>query len=99
MTLERAAEILNPQHREHYDSLETVEEACRIGMRAIEKQIPKKTIARIENHSLQGYPCESTLYYCPCCNIKFNGEMIVVKKLKMKHCPNCGQALDWEGIK
>ena len=35
MTPERAIEILNPEHREHYDSIETVNEACRMGMVAI----------------------------------------------------------------
>lgn len=37
MTIERAIEILNPEHREHYDSIETVNEACRMGMEALEK--------------------------------------------------------------
>lgn len=32
MATERAIEILNPEHREHYDSIETVNEACRMGM-------------------------------------------------------------------
>ena len=35
MTLERAAEILNPDHMEHYDSIEPVNEACRMGMEAL----------------------------------------------------------------
>lgn len=39
MTFERAMEILNPEHREHYDSIETVNETYRIVMQAIEKQI------------------------------------------------------------
>ena len=30
MTIERAIEILDPEHREHYDSIEGVEEACRM---------------------------------------------------------------------
>lgn len=37
MTNERAIEILNPEHREHYDNIETVNEACRIGIRAIKE--------------------------------------------------------------
>lgn len=37
MTTERAIEILNPEHREHYDSIETVNEACRMGMEALER--------------------------------------------------------------
>lgn len=37
MTIERAIEILDPTHREHYDSLATVEEACRMGMAALKR--------------------------------------------------------------
>lgn len=37
MTDERAIEILDPEHREHYESIEPVNEACRIGMEAIRK--------------------------------------------------------------
>ena len=40
MTLERAIEILDPEHREHYDSIEPVITACRMGMDALRKQIP-----------------------------------------------------------
>ena len=37
MTDERAMEILDPNHREHYESIEPVNEACRIGMKAIKR--------------------------------------------------------------
>lgn len=37
MTIERAIEILNPEHREHYDGLDEVNEACRMGMEALER--------------------------------------------------------------
>lgn len=37
MKIERAIEILNPEHREHYDSIETVNEACRMGMEALKR--------------------------------------------------------------
>ena len=40
MTIERAIEILNPEHREHYESIEVVNEACRMGMEALKKQQP-----------------------------------------------------------
>lgn len=40
MTYERAAEILDPKHRESYESLAIVEEACQIGADAIKKRIP-----------------------------------------------------------
>lgn len=37
MTDERAMEILDPNHREHYDSIEPVNQACLIGIKAIKK--------------------------------------------------------------
>lgn len=44
MEIDRAIEILDPTHREHYDGLEEVNEACRMGMEALERQrwIPVK---------------------------------------------------------
>lgn len=35
MTYERAAEILDPDHREAYDSIEPVITACKMGMEAL----------------------------------------------------------------
>ena len=37
MTIERAIEILDPEHREHFDSIETVNEACLLGIDALKK--------------------------------------------------------------
>lgn len=37
MTPERAIEILDPDHREHYESIEPVNEACRMGMDALKR--------------------------------------------------------------
>lgn len=82
MTLERAMEILNPEHREHYDSLETVNEACRMGMQALEKQIPKKTLP------------EDKWYgngKCPRCNAVFLDKLT-------NYCGNCGQKLLWSEV-
>jgi uncharacterized protein YdhG (YjbR/CyaY superfamily) len=43
MTIERAIEILNPEHRERYEDIrEAIHEAHRIEIEAIKKQIPKK---------------------------------------------------------
>jgi len=35
ISLERAAQILDPTHREHYESMDEVNEACRMGMNAL----------------------------------------------------------------
>ena len=37
MTIDRAIEILNPEHRENYDGMGEVNEACRMGMEALER--------------------------------------------------------------
>lgn len=37
MKIERAIEILDPEHREHYEDLEEVNEACRMGMEALKR--------------------------------------------------------------
>lgn len=54
-----------------------------IAISAIEKQIPKKVVEKniVEDVSLN---------YCPYCNSCFIG-------WGMKHCGECGQALDWSG--
>jgi len=51
MEIDRAIEILNPEHREQYDSLATVQEACRMGMKALEKQKPRKA----HSHKVGGF--------------------------------------------
>lgn len=82
MTYERAAEILDPEHREAYDSIEPVITACRMGMKALKKQIPAK-VNLWEN---------SQFGNCPYCN-----EVVYMPALlKQVHCFKCGQALNWE---
>lgn len=63
MTIDRAIEILNPEHREAYDSLETVKEACRMGMKALELQKP------VRPHIVQsdGYTGKRRWAYCGMC--------------------------------
>lgn len=69
MTLERAMEILDPNHREHYENIEVVEEACRIGMKAIEKQIPKKPINVGGGKYVVVCPnCKNTILYSQYCH-------------------------------
>lgn len=68
MTIERAIEILNPEHREHYDSIETVNEACRMGMEALERTrwIP------VEKES----PPEGELILCSDGNVVFQSMFV-----------------------
>ena len=110
MRTERAIEILNPEHREHYESIEPVNEACRMGMKALEKQIPKK-LKKVtwifKNKNDMRLATESdvltednhiTINHCPCCD----EEATVVKYLSPPrydlYCRKCGQALDWSDV-
>lgn len=46
MSTERAAEILDPKHREGYESLAIVEEACQMGRDALLMRIPRSPYKR-----------------------------------------------------
>ena len=82
MTLERAAEILDPTHREHYESIEPVNEACRMGMEALKKQMPQKP-------TIDEYDDGTYSYICPCgAEVEEN----------QAYCDICGQALSFEGM-
>lgn len=54
MTIERAIQILDPEHREHYDSIETVNEACRMGMAALRAQQEAEKNEPLEMDELWG---------------------------------------------
>ncbi len=92
MKIERAIEILDPEHREHYESIEPVNEACRMGMEALKKQIPV-----VPNYEGDGYDPEGNMVYdvakCPECDHYFEEG---VNDWGSKFCPDCGQALCWE---
>lgn len=57
MTVERAMEILNPEHREVYESIDPVNEACEMGIKALSKEIAKELV----------YLEEKEEWACPCC--------------------------------
>lgn len=90
--IERAIEILDPNHAEYYESLEPVNEACRMGMEALKKQIPEPL-----NYEGDGYDQDGNLIYdiakCPVCEHEFEEG---VNDWGSKYCPGCGQALDWD---
>jgi len=49
ISIERAIQILDPEHREHYYSIDPVNEACRMGMEALKEKLdPKITVNDID---------------------------------------------------
>lgn len=92
MTYEEAKRILNPdgdnvwRGAAEVGGVETVAEACRVAVTAIEKQIPKR-------FELFNGQCS-----CPNCKALF-GPDDVRKRLihwDMPFCKFCGQALIWD---
>lgn len=57
MTLDRAIEILDPEHRERYESIDPVNEACRMGMEALQKIRDGKLVEVVR--------CCECKYSCP----------------------------------
>ncbi len=83
MTYERAAEILDPEHRETYESLEIVNEACRMGRAALFRRIP-------EPPHPDG---DESILACPSCG---SGEYLHNEDgNRCRFCGWCGQAIDW----
>ncbi len=83
MTYERAAEILDPEHRETYESLEIVNEACRMGRAALFRRMP-------EPPHPDG---DESILACPTCG---SGEYLYNEDgNRCCFCGWCGQAIDW----
>lgn len=84
MSTERAAEILDQKHRESYESMEPVNEACRMGRDALLLKIP---------HS--PFPDgDKSILACPNCG---NGEYLHnIDAVRNVFCGQCGQAIKWD---
>lgn len=86
ITMERAVEILDPERRELFKAnLDAVNEACRMGMEALKKQIPAKP-----GRARSGAPL------CPCCDRFLNRHEQSHGRIDIPFCKWCGQAIDWE---
>ena len=85
MEIERAMEILDPEHRERYESIEPVNTACRMGIKALARRMPKPP------HP-EDYPI---VLACPACG---SGEDLYNEDGNaQRFCGQCGQAIDWSG--
>ena len=80
-----AIEILNPAHREHYESIEPVEEACRMGIAALSYRVRKKP------EYLPARPAP-VLACKRCGSVK---HLHNADGAQNAFCGQCGQAIDW----
>lgn len=82
-------------HRDDFDDMFLQDiEALKVGISALEKQVPKKLKHKAETFVIQDYEYEDDYISCPFCD-KFLGVNYNNDIEKHKHCPDCGQALDW----
>lgn len=85
MEIARAREILDPEHREAYESLEPVNEACRDGRRGATAACAGKPLP----------DGDAGVLACPSCG---SGEYLHNEDgNRCCFCGQCGQAIDWDG--
>lgn len=92
MTIEKAIEQLksliqdreSKVHRDDFDDIFLQDiEALKVGISALEKQVPKKVLNLMLN--ADGKTIKVFKGICPCCQCIVTNE----------YCSRCGQALDW----
>lgn len=105
MTYEAAKRILHPDTtREALAEIgfkgkeklqDAVDEACLRACAALDKQMPEPLIVLSQKDSKQ----DSKHFCCMACGMRLvseiNGELCAGRKTRF--CPDCGQAIDWEG--
>ena len=64
-------------------------EALKVAKKALEIQIPKEPIYQYDGYA-DGLPVWD-IWECPSCGTEFE-----IDYDKHKHCPECGQLIDWE---
>lgn len=91
MNKQEAIETLKELNENYFsDEFDEANEALVEGISALKKQIPKKP-----DFEGDGYADGCLVYdtwICPCC-----GKHYEVDYDDYKHCPSCGQAIDWSG--
>ena len=81
MKIERAIEILNPEHREKYESIAPVNEACEMGVQALRRRIAVPL----------NQMCDGLILLCPSCG---SGKYLYNEDgLRNSFCGQCGQAI------
>lgn len=97
MTIEKAIEQLKDLikdresfcHRDDFDEVFLQDiEALKVGITALEKQVPKKVIYESAKNG------KIYAFYWACCP-NCGNDICDEDNVELKFCPDCGQALDW----
>ncbi len=67
--------------------------SCEMGIFALETLMPKKPLTNVIHYP---YKPDVTVVQCPSCKRRLRTRLTQAKGDKF--CPDCGQAIDWNGI-
>lgn len=89
MTAKEAIRRIKDHFRVHDDGRPTpyLDEAVKMAINALERQIPKKP-SEVNESEYDRFYCVD--FMCDTCNTAVIGQ-----PYRPKHCKHCGQALDW----
>ena len=87
MDIERAIDILNDPETDMVYTVEEIDLACLVAIKALNKQIPVKGLIEKYETINGGVLGEGRVCVCPICK-----EAIV----PVGYCGECGQKLDWD---
>ena len=108
MTIEEAIRLLDPNTTrealaevEYYNGfsgkeacIEAIEDACRLAIEALEKQIPKRT-TYIHLNTRYTHRGRVRHDQFRCCNCGLTKEFVDGHASQYKFCPQCGLEIDW----
>ena len=85
MTIVRAVEILDPEHREHYEGIEEVNEACRLG---------RISLSSVKGCTMTLVDQEHNVFRCDKCSELWRFEADGPDENNWEFCPHCGRRID-----
>ena len=108
MTIKEAIMLLNPKTTasalaeiEYYNGfsgkeacIEAIEDACRLAIEALEKQVPKRT-TYIHLNTRYTHWGRVRHDQFECCNCGLTKEFVDGHASQYKFCPQCGLEIDW----
>lgn len=94
MTIDRAIEILDPDHRETYDSIEPINEACRIAVDALKTQKSCMDVQMYGGHIVATGPMKNEEVYTTICELLIKNGVLVITTNDVNF-PGISPSLSW----
>lgn len=89
MSYAKAIQVLTEFNMQNETGI-VLSDAIEYGIRALEKQVPKAPITKLDDED------EVYAYCCPCCGYEHDAD--IVDEYRFYNCEMCGQRLNWGEI-